>query len=212
MGIVWVLPNFWFTVGKSRFLWREPVVYLHYPLVLQCLGRKEGIWGKTPLPFVFGRPVGFGLLWFGWRCIMASPQWHRAFGCLPGLLGGRWEKGRFNSYCWWLKSQTTTWDVWNPINNGINYQPQPVSRISAINGRLSWAVLHVTFNHQVRFVDSCYTVIWFGYIQLFDVQVRFLFDVSYLYYIMTLVYLYYLSEPINLNIHDVFFDLMFTSL
>ena len=118
-------------------------------------------------------------------------------------------KGRFNSYCWWLKSQTTTWDVWNlwnPINDGINYQPQPVSRISAINSRLSWAVLHVTFNHQVRFVDSWYTVIWFGYIQLFDVQVRFLFDVSYLYYIMTLVYLYYLSrEPINLNIHDVFF-------
>ena len=24
------------------------------------------------------------------------------------------------SYCWWLKS-CTTWDVWNPINNGINY-------------------------------------------------------------------------------------------
>ena len=24
-------------------------------------------------------------------------------------------------YCWWLKSQTTTWDVWNPINNGKNY-------------------------------------------------------------------------------------------
>ena len=22
--------------------------------------------------------------------------------------------------CWWLKS-CTTWDVWNPINNGINY-------------------------------------------------------------------------------------------
>ena len=29
-------------------------------------------------------------------------------------------------YCWWLKSQTTTWDVWNPINTGINYQPQLV--------------------------------------------------------------------------------------
>ena len=27
----------------------------------------------------------------------------------------------------------TTWDVWNPINTGINYQPQLVSRISAIN-------------------------------------------------------------------------------
>ncbi len=23
-------------------------------------------------------------------------------------------------YCWWLKS-STTWDVWNPTNNGINY-------------------------------------------------------------------------------------------
>ena len=38
-------------------------------------------------------------------------------------------------YCWWLKS-CTTWDVWNPINNGINYQPQLVSRISAINRML----------------------------------------------------------------------------
>ena len=36
------------------------------------------------------------------------------------------------SSCWWLKS-CTTWDVWNPINNGKNYQPQLVSRISAIN-------------------------------------------------------------------------------
>ena len=35
-------------------------------------------------------------------------------------------------YCWWLKSCTTR-DVWNPVNNGINYQPQLVSRISAIN-------------------------------------------------------------------------------
>ena len=36
-------------------------------------------------------------------------------------------------YCWWLKS-CTTWDVWNPIKNGINYlstgagfQPSTVS-------------------------------------------------------------------------------------
>ena len=34
-------------------------------------------------------------------------------------------------YCWWLKS-CTTWDVWNPINTGINYQPQLVSRSSAM--------------------------------------------------------------------------------
>ena len=26
--------------------------------------------------------------------------------------------GKAHSYCWWLKS-CTTWDVWNPINNGI---------------------------------------------------------------------------------------------
>ena len=30
------------------------------------------------------------------------------------------EKGWLEYYCWWLKS-CTTWDVWNPINNGKNY-------------------------------------------------------------------------------------------
>ena len=41
-----------------------------------------------------------------------------------------------HTYCWWLKS-CTTWDVWNPINNGIHYlstgagfQPSTVSYIS----------------------------------------------------------------------------------
>ncbi len=35
-----------------------------------------------------------------------------------------------------LKSQTTTWDVWNPTNHGKNYQPQLVSSPdwNAING------------------------------------------------------------------------------
>ena len=32
-------------------------------------------------------------------------------------------------YCWWKRS-CTTWDVQNLVNNGINYQPQLVSRIS----------------------------------------------------------------------------------
>ena len=36
-------------------------------------------------------------------------------------------------YCWWKKSQTTTWHVWNPVNNGINCQPQLLSRISSTN-------------------------------------------------------------------------------
>ena len=31
------------------------------------------------------------------------------------------------------KSQTTTWDEWNPVNNGISYQPQLVSWISSIH-------------------------------------------------------------------------------
>ena len=35
------------------------------------------------------------------------------------------------SYCWW-KRCCTTWDVWNPVNNGINYQPQLVGRISCL--------------------------------------------------------------------------------
>ena len=33
-------------------------------------------------------------------------------------------------YCWWKRSQKTTWDLQNPANRGINYQPQLVSRIS----------------------------------------------------------------------------------
>ena len=37
-----------------------------------------------------------------------------------------------NSYCWWKKS-CTTWDAEDFLNNGINHQPQLVSRISAIN-------------------------------------------------------------------------------
>ena len=34
-----------------------------------------------------------------------------------------WEEmfNLLSSYGWWNKSQTTTWDVWNPVNYGINY-------------------------------------------------------------------------------------------
>ena len=47
-------------------------------------------------------------------------------------------------YRWWKKSQTTTWDVRNPIDGGINYQPQLVSRISAINST-SCTLVHVNW-------------------------------------------------------------------
>ena len=36
--------------------------------------------------------------------------------CCPGCKNNRAENR--NWYCWWLKS-CTTWDVWNPKNNGI---------------------------------------------------------------------------------------------
>ena len=46
--------------------------------------------------------------------------------------GTLWPRGGLvdqSWYCWWLKS-CTTWDVWNLINNGINYQPQLVQDFS----------------------------------------------------------------------------------
>ena len=38
-----------------------------------------------------------------------------------------WRDISTHRYCWWKKSQTTTWDVGNLVNNGINYQPQLVA-------------------------------------------------------------------------------------
>ena len=43
-------------------------------------------------------------------------------------------------YCWWLKS-CTTWDVWNPMNNGIYYLStgarfQPSTVVSGIKDRV----------------------------------------------------------------------------
>ncbi len=63
------------------------------------------------------------------------------------------------SYCWWLKS-CTTWDVWNPINSGIN-----CCRISAINsmsGNVSyrqvcswkWSLLQTLFSLIVVAIES----------------------------------------------------------
>ena len=41
------------------------------------------------------------------------------------------------NYCWWLKSQTTTWDVWNPCKiTGYLAISTGDRRISAINSRM----------------------------------------------------------------------------
>ena len=68
------------------------------------------------------------------RCLDPKRQWtfrmkshffrnvhgiHFNLNCFPPSLFAM-------SYYWWLKSYTT-WDVWNPINNGKNNQPQLVS-------------------------------------------------------------------------------------
>ena len=43
------------------------------------------------------------------------------------------------SYCWWLKSCITR-DVWNPVNNGRNYQPQLV--IAGFQASTVWSTGH----------------------------------------------------------------------
>ena len=68
---------------------------------------------------------GFVMHYRRWVCVW-QPVW------MPG--SNRKTNGS-KCYCWWLKS-CTTWDVWNTINSGINYQPQLVSRISAINSMI----------------------------------------------------------------------------
>ena len=52
---------------------------------------------------------------FSWRrhrCSKALEYRTKALR-VTNLLRGK------ETYCWWTKSQTTTWDVWNPMNNGI---------------------------------------------------------------------------------------------
>ena len=41
-------------------------------------------------------------------------------------------------YCWWKKSQTTTWDVYIPVNNAIDMDKLSTNccRISSINNRI----------------------------------------------------------------------------
>ena len=39
----------------------------------------------------------------------------------------------------------TTWHVWNPVNKGINYQPQLVSRISSINRYQQYVYIYIYY-------------------------------------------------------------------
>ncbi len=76
--------------------------------------------------------------WF-WKSYPQTQKFHH----IPiHFAGSRATSGVY--YCWWLKT-CTTWDIWNPINNGINYQPQLVSRISAINSSFSPCNFWISF-------------------------------------------------------------------
>ena len=70
----------------------------------------------------------------------AKEQLWLARGCECAF---KWSVGGWKR--WWKKSQTTTWDVENSVNNGINYQPQLVSRISSIN-----SIMHVLISCSIQ--------------------------------------------------------------
>ncbi len=86
------------------------------------------------------------------RHSMSRDSWISKFR-LPD--GQQCEQQIPEHYCWWLKS-CTTWDVWNPINNGINYQPQLVNRISAINS-ITICLTCLTILNSNPFLPACGT-------------------------------------------------------
>ena len=66
----------------------------------------------------------FPWTWRGFH-ISGTPQFFGSFFGGPGVPMSLGVPGisldhAYWWYCWWLKS-CTTWDVWNPINNGVNY-------------------------------------------------------------------------------------------
>ena len=68
---------------------------------------------------------GISNLAFSSACRQCKELDEFLLSALSGLSDNNLPQKIRPSYCWWLKS-CTTWDVWNPINNGINYQPQLV--------------------------------------------------------------------------------------
>ncbi len=66
-------------------------------------------WWNTGITPVINGAKTISSLWFLHTFWYVHPP--KIWGRIPGWL---------QYYCWWLKS-CTTWDVWNPINNGKNY-------------------------------------------------------------------------------------------
>ena len=87
-----------------------------------------GLTERTPKPeYLIAVATYLEVLWdsvpfnFGWKL----PPWKLTYLTLKVE---RWnfllERPPAGCYCWWKKSQTTTWDV---VNHGINYPPQLVN-------------------------------------------------------------------------------------
>ena len=104
-------------------------------------------------------------------CGLLHPCVHKPDVRLGGCKGWKWEVfvvGAGNlfgkaTYCSWLKSQTTTWDVWNPRKQ---WDKLPINwcRISASNGikmveKNRWRLLtKSTFSHNVG--SSLWKLTW----------------------------------------------------
>ena len=100
-----------------------------------CYGTKSPRW-RYPQSMLTQPDVDVSHEYFTWTttdrwCVDLEyhPVWGVGIIRNPGWRKKGWKFLRINKckmlapqwYCWCLKSQTTTWDVWNPINNGINY-------------------------------------------------------------------------------------------
>ena len=107
------------------FWWCQPgkmMISHDYVLVYQMM---HTVVGRNPAPVEVGRLSHYLQGFFS-----SFRWWSPDFWTIKSMI----------SYCWWKRSCTTR-NVSNPVNNGINYQPRLVSRISSINHSCTPAVL-----------------------------------------------------------------------
>ena len=105
--IIFIYGGFYMNIQKRWFYLHHQIIQHVYLVVFQCQ-----------------HVVHLGVPFSGSTCDLGG-KWPAMFlqkPLLPSIM-------LVSSYGWWLKS-CTTWDVWNPINNGKNYQPQLVQDFS----------------------------------------------------------------------------------
>ena len=71
-------------------------------------------------------------------CLESAKKLQQGIGIQPGIDASRLKLSPTESHCWWfINPKQPPWDVKSLANNGINYQPQLVGRISSINSMTS---------------------------------------------------------------------------